>query len=55
MDLQQVSKPQHTFIMADNLRKQIEEQAKTSQEKEELTKGYKKAKLHEVGNEEKPT
>jgi hypothetical protein len=48
MDPQQVSKPQHTFIMIDNLRKQIEEEAKTPQEKEELTKGYEKAKLHEV-------
>jgi hypothetical protein len=48
MDLQQVSMPQHTFIMTDNLRKQIEEEAKSSQEKEELTKGYEKAKLHEV-------
>jgi phage I-like protein len=48
MDSKQVSKPQHTFIMTDNLRKQIEEQAKTPQEKEELTKGYEKAKLHEV-------
>jgi hypothetical protein len=48
MDPQQVSKPQHTFIMIDNLRKQIEEEAKTPQEKEELTKGYEKTKLHEV-------
>jgi hypothetical protein len=48
MDPQQVSKPQHTYIMTDNLRKQIEEQAKTPQEKEELIKGYEKAKVHEV-------
>jgi phage I-like protein len=48
LDPQQVSKPQHTFIMSDHLRKQIEEQAKTPQEKEELTKSYEKAKLHEV-------
>jgi phage I-like protein len=48
MDPQQVSKPQHTLIMTDNLRKQIEEEANTPQEKEELTKGYEKAKLHEV-------
>jgi hypothetical protein len=34
--------------MTDNLRKQIEEQKKTPQEKEELIKGYEKAKLHEV-------
>jgi hypothetical protein len=45
---QQVSKPQHTFIMSDHLRKQIEEEAKTPKEKEELTKGYEKANLHEV-------
>jgi hypothetical protein len=48
MDPQQVSKPQHKFIMTYNLRKKIEEEAKTPQEKEELTKGYEKAKLHEV-------
>jgi hypothetical protein len=42
------SKPHHTFIMSDNLRKQIEEQAKAPHEKEKLTKGYEKAKLHEV-------
>jgi hypothetical protein len=48
MDPQQVSKPQHTFIMIDNLRKKIKEEAKTPQEKEELTKGYEKTKLHEV-------
>jgi hypothetical protein len=34
--------------MTDNLRNQIEEQAKTPQEKEELIKGYEKAKVHEV-------
>jgi phage I-like protein len=48
MDPQQVSKPQHTFIMTDNLRKQIDEEAKTPHEKDELTKSYEKAKLHEV-------
>jgi hypothetical protein len=32
--------------MSDHLRKQIEEEAKTPKEKEELTKGYKKAKRH---------
>jgi hypothetical protein len=32
--------------MLDNLRKQIEEQEDTPHEKEELTKGYEKAKLH---------
>jgi phage I-like protein len=45
---QQVSNPQHTFIMTDNLRKQIDEQAKTPQEKTELTNSYEKAKLLEV-------
>jgi hypothetical protein len=34
--------------MSDHLRKQIEEKAKTPKEKEELTKGYEKAKLHGV-------
>jgi hypothetical protein len=34
--------------MSDHLRKQIEEEAKTPKETEDLTKGYKKAKLHEV-------
>jgi hypothetical protein len=34
--------------MSDHLRKQIEEEAKTPKEKEELTKGYEKTKLHEV-------
>jgi hypothetical protein len=48
MEPQQVRKPQHMFIMSDHLRKKIEEQAKTPQEKEELTKGYEKTKLHEV-------
>jgi hypothetical protein len=33
IDPQQVSKPQHTFIMSDHLRKQIEEEAKTPKEK----------------------
>jgi hypothetical protein len=37
LDSQQVSKPQHTFIMSDELRKQIDEQAKTPHEKAELT------------------
>jgi hypothetical protein len=32
----------------DQLRKQIEEEAKTPKEKEDLIKGYEKAKLHEV-------
>jgi hypothetical protein len=48
IDRQQVCKSQHTFIMLDHLRKQIKEEAKTPKEKEELTKGYEKAKLHEV-------
>jgi hypothetical protein len=48
VDPQQVSQSQHTFIMRDQLRKQIEEQAKTPKEKEDLIKGYEKAKLHEV-------
>jgi type IV secretory pathway VirD2 relaxase len=34
--------------MSDHLRKQIEKEAKPPKEKEELTKGYEKAKLHEV-------
>jgi hypothetical protein len=34
--------------MRDQLRKQIEEEAKTPEEKEELIKNYQKAKLHEV-------
>jgi hypothetical protein len=34
--------------MRDQLRKQIEEEAKTPKEKEDLIKGYDKAKLHEV-------
>jgi hypothetical protein len=33
IDPQQVSKPQHTFIMSDHLRKQTEEEAKTPKEK----------------------
>jgi hypothetical protein len=48
IDPQQVCKSQHTFIMRDQLRKQIEEEAKTPKEKEDLIKGYEKAKLHEV-------
>jgi hypothetical protein len=32
----------------DHLRNQIEEEAKTPKEKEELTNGYEKAKLREV-------
>jgi hypothetical protein len=42
VDPQQVSQSQHTFIMRDQLRKQIEEQAKTPKEKEDLIKGYEK-------------
>jgi hypothetical protein len=34
--------------MRDQLRKQIEEEANTPKEKEDLIKGYEKAKLHEV-------
>jgi hypothetical protein len=34
--------------MRDKLRKKIEEEAKTPEEKEELIKNYQKAKLHEV-------
>jgi hypothetical protein len=34
--------------MSDHLRKQKKEEVKTPKEKEELTKGYEKAKLHEV-------
>jgi hypothetical protein len=34
--------------MRDQLRKQIDEEAKTPKEKEDLIKGYEKAKLHEV-------
>jgi hypothetical protein len=34
--------------MSDHLRNKIEEQAKTPQEKEELSKGCEKAKLYEV-------
>jgi GH24 family phage-related lysozyme (muramidase) len=45
---QQVSKSQHTFIVRGQLRKQIEEEAKTPKEKEDLIKGYEKAKLQEV-------
>jgi hypothetical protein len=48
IDPQQVTKSQHTFIMRDELRKKIEEEAKTPEEKEKLIKGYEKAKLHEV-------
>jgi hypothetical protein len=48
VDPQQVCKSQHTFIMRDQLRNQIEEEAKTPKEKEDLIKGYEKAKLHEV-------
>jgi hypothetical protein len=48
VDPQQVCKSQHTFIMRDQLRKQIEEEANTPKEKEDLIKGYEKAKLHEV-------
>jgi hypothetical protein len=48
VDPQQVSQSQHTFIMRDQLRKQIEEEAKTPKEEEDLIKGYEKAKLHEV-------
>jgi hypothetical protein len=48
VDPQQVSQSQHTFIMRDQLRKQIEEETKTPKEKEDLIKGYEKATLHEV-------
>jgi hypothetical protein len=48
IDPQQVTKSQHTFIMRDELRKKIEEEAKTPEEKEKLIKDYEKAKLHEV-------
>jgi hypothetical protein len=48
IDPQQVCKSQHTFIMRDQLRKQIEEEAKTPKEKQDIIKGYEKAKLHEV-------
>jgi hypothetical protein len=48
VDPQQVSQSQHTFIMRYQIRKQIEEEAKTPKEKEDLIKGYEKAKLHEV-------
>jgi hypothetical protein len=48
VDPQQVSQSQHTFIMRDQLTKQIEEEAKTPKEKEDSIKGYEKAKLHEV-------
>jgi hypothetical protein len=48
IDPQQVCKSQHTFIMRDHLRKQIEEEANTPKEKEDLIKGYEKAKLHEM-------
>jgi hypothetical protein len=48
LDPQQGSKLQHTFIMSDNLRKKIDEQAKTPHEKAELAKSYEKAKLHKV-------
>jgi hypothetical protein len=34
--------------MSVELRKKIDEQAKTPHEKDELTKSYEKAKLHEV-------
>jgi hypothetical protein len=42
---QQVCKSQH---LRDQLRKQIEEESKTPKEKEDLIKGYEKAKLHKV-------
>jgi hypothetical protein len=48
IDPQQVSKSQHTFITRDQLRKKIEEEAKSPEEKDELIKNYQKAKLHEV-------
>jgi hypothetical protein len=48
IDPQQGCKSQHTFIKRDQVRKQIEEEAKTPKEKEDLIKGYEKAKLHEV-------
>jgi phage I-like protein len=48
IDPQQVTKSQHTCIMRDQLRKKIEEEAKTPEEKDELIKNYQKAKLHEV-------
>jgi hypothetical protein len=48
IDPQQVCMSHHTFIMRDQLRKQIEEEAKTPKEKENLIKGYENAKLHKV-------
>jgi hypothetical protein len=50
VDPQQVSQSQHTFIMRDQLRKKIEEEAKTPKEKEDLIKCYEKAKPHEVSS-----
>jgi hypothetical protein len=41
VDLQQVSQSQHTFIIRDQLRKQIEEQAKTP--KGRLNKGLRES------------
>jgi hypothetical protein len=42
IDPQQVSKPQHTFIMSDHLRKQIEEEAKTLK-KRRINKGLRES------------
>jgi hypothetical protein len=48
LDPQQVSEPQHTFIMSDNLRKEIDEQAKTQEEKDAIVKKYHTTKHHEA-------
>jgi hypothetical protein len=48
IDPQQVSELQHTFVMSDHLRKEIDEQAKTQEEKDALIKKYHTAKHHEA-------
>ena len=48
LDPQQVSEPMHTFIMSDNLKKEIDEQVQTQEEKDAIIKKYHTAKHHEV-------
>jgi CRISPR/Cas system-associated protein Cas7 (RAMP superfamily) len=48
MDPQQVSEPQHTFVMSDHLSKEIDEQTKTQEEKDAIIKKYHIAKHHEA-------
>jgi hypothetical protein len=48
LDPQQVSEPNHTFIMSDKLKKEIDEQVQTQEEKDAIIKKYHTAKHHEV-------